>query len=66
MTNEQQPTAEQLHRQNQLIQALQQEVGALTGEKIAVTIAYQEAQRELEKVHSDKIAELDKQAENAE
>lgn len=64
MSNEQ-PTYEQLtsqlKRQNTLIQALQNEVGALTGEKLAVSIAYQEAQQELQKAQEDKIAELDAQ-----
>ncbi len=66
MNNNEQPTYEQLtaqlQRQNTLIQALQNEVGALTGEKLAVSIAYQEAQQELEKVQADKVAELDAQA----
>ncbi|MBM7600414.1 hypothetical protein JOC34_002805 [Virgibacillus halotolerans] len=66
MNNNEQPTYEQLttqlRRQNTLIQALQNEVGALTGEKLAVSIAYQESQKELEKVQADKVAELDAQA----
>lgn len=66
MNNNEQPTYEQLtsqlRRQNTLIQALQNEVGALTGEKLAVSIAYQEAHKELEQIQTDKVAELDAQA----
>lgn len=65
--NNEQPTYEQLEhqlqRQNTLIQALQNEVGALTGEKLAVSIAYQEAQQELQKAQEDKVAEMDKEIE---
>lgn len=40
----------QLSRQNQMIQALQSEIGILTGDKVAVSIAYQEAQQEIERL----------------
>ncbi len=66
MDNNNQPTYEQLEtqlrRQNTLIQALQNEVGALTGEKLAVSIAYQESRQEIEEAQADKIAELDAEA----
>jgi len=58
MDNEQQPTYEQLQaqvkHQQELIQALQGEVGALTGDKISVAIAYQDARKQLDTLIDDK------------
>jgi hypothetical protein len=53
---------EQLNRQNKMIQGLQNEIGILTGERIAASVAYQEVQQELEQIRVDQIAEMDKQA----
>ncbi|GIO25156.1 hypothetical protein [Oceanobacillus sp. J11TS1] len=54
---------EQLQRQNKMIQALQSEIGIITGEKIAASIAYQEVQQELDALYEERIEEMDEQAE---
>lgn len=68
--NNQEPTKEQLQeqlqRQNKMIQALQSEIGILTGEKIAASIAYQEAQQELNGLYEERIEQMDKEAEEIE
>ncbi len=65
--NNQEPTKEQLelqvNQQNKMIQGFQQEIGSLTGDKIALSIAYQEALQKLDSFKSSEIAELNKQAE---
>ncbi len=53
---------EQLSRQNQMIQALQSEIGIITGEKIALSIAYQEALQELEQLKNSQEKEGKKNA----
>jgi len=50
---------EQLQRQNKMIQGLQSEVGVLTGERIAASVAYQEAQQELDRLHQEQVKEMD-------
>ncbi|GIO25083.1 hypothetical protein [Oceanobacillus sp. J11TS1] len=66
MTNKQELSKEhlqeQLQRQNKLIQALQSEIGILTGEKLAVSIAYQELQQELNDDFDEQVKEMDEEA----
>lgn len=52
----------QIKRQNTLIQALQNEIGVLTGEKFSLSIAFQESQQEIQEsqeILDSQIAEMD-------
>ena len=53
----------QLDRQNKMIHVLQNEIGRLTGEKIAVSLAYEELENELQQMHENEINEMDKDTE---
>lgn len=50
---------DQLERQNRMIHALQSEIGRLTGEKIAVSLAYEELENELQQMHENEINEME-------
>ena len=50
---------DQLDRQNKMIQVLQNEIGRLTGEKIAVSLAYEELENELQKMQENEINEME-------
>lgn len=50
---------DQLERQNRMIHALQSEIGRLTGEKIAVSLAYEELENELQKMQENEINEME-------
>lgn len=58
-----QPTHEQLQsqleRQNRMIHVLQNEIGRLTGEKIAVSLAYEELENELQQMRENEINEME-------
>ena len=61
MDNEQ--LQSQLERQNKMISVLQNEIGRLTGEKIAVSLAYEELENELQQMRENEINEMDKDTE---
>jgi len=50
---------DQLERQNKMIHVLQNEIGRLTGEKIAVSLAYEELENELQKMQENEINEME-------
>ena len=57
MDNEQ--LQSQLERQNKMISILQNEIGRLTGEKIAVSLAYEELENELQQMRENEINEME-------
>ena len=57
MDNEQ--LQSQLERQNKMISVLQNEIGRLTGEKIAVSLAYEELENELQQMRENEINEME-------
>ena len=50
---------DQLDRQNKMIHVLQNEIGRLTGEKIAVSLVYEELENELQQMRENEINEME-------